>query len=101
MPFNFLPFPFSIEVGETLLRILIGVAGILIFISSFNYERHQKFIGIITGLIFVVVGVYIYLMSLANPPITLPFVFEINNVFLQVILIIYSLYLAYTAFKQD
>ncbi|MFH1376858.1 MAG: hypothetical protein ABIH25_04440 [Candidatus Woesearchaeota archaeon] len=100
-PFGFLPFPFSLDLTESIVRGLIAVIGVLIFIESFNYDSKQKFLGIVIGLIFFLVGVYILLMSIESLPFSLPYTFEINDIFLQVILIIYALYLAYASFKQD
>jgi uncharacterized membrane protein HdeD (DUF308 family) len=99
MPFGFLPYSFVMT--NSLLRALIGIVGILIFIESFNYESHRRFLGILVGFIFVLVGAYIFIMGMENPIIELPFVFDVKDTFLQIILIIYAIYLAFGAFKQD
>ena len=100
-PFGFLPTFFSIDLTESLIRALIAVIGVLIFIESFNYDKTQKFMGFVIGFLFFLVGSYILLMSIESLPFTLPYIFDINGIFLQIILIIYALYLAYAAFKQD
>ena len=97
MPF-FDVFPYNFEIGEGLLRVLIVVVGILILMESFRRERGFKnFLWIILGIIIAAFGIYIFLMGL---DINLPFVFGINEIVLQIILALYSLYLIGGAFGQ-
>mgnify|MGYP001612003026 CR=1 FL=1 len=97
MPF-FNLFPYNIEVGEDLLRFLIVVVGLLIFIESFRRERgFKRMLSVILGLVIAVFGVYIFLLGI---DISLPFEFNINKIVLQIVLILYSIYLIMGAFEQ-
>jgi hypothetical protein len=97
MPF-FDVFPYNFEIGEGLLRVLIVVVGILILIESFRRERGFKnFSWVIIGILIAAFGIYIFLMGLN---ISLPFVFGINEIVLQIILALYSLYLIWGSFGQ-
>jgi hypothetical protein len=97
MPFFDL-FPYNFEIGEELLRLIIVIVGILILIESFKRERgFRNFMWIIVGIVIAAFGIYIFLMGIN---VTLPFEFDISDVVLQVILILFSLYLVWGSFGQ-
>ncbi len=97
MPF-FDVFPYNFEIGEELLRLIIVIVGILILIESFKRERgFRNFMWIIVGIVIAAFGIYIFLMGIN---VTLPFEFDISDVVLQVILILFSLYLVWGSFGQ-
>ena len=95
MPFGFLPLSF--EMSNIILEVLIVVAGILIFVEAFGGIGYSKFIKVIVGLLFVIFGIYLMLIEFG---INLPFTFGINTFLLQIILIIYSIYLFIGAWMQ-
>ncbi len=97
MPF-FEVFPYNFEMGEDLLRFLIVIVGILILIESFRRERGMKnFKWILLGIVMAAFGIYIFLLGIN---VSLPFNFDINEMVLQGILVLYSLYLIWGAFGQ-
>jgi len=97
MPF-FNVFPYNFEIGENLLRLIIVIVGLLILIESFKKERGFKnFTSIIIGILIAAFGIYIFLMGIN---VTLPFQFDISELVLQGILILFSLYLIWGAFGQ-
>ena len=95
MPFGFLPLSF--ELSNIVLEVLIVVAGILIFVEAFGGIGYGKIIKVIVGLLFVVFGICLMLIEFG---IDLPFTFGINTLLLQIILIIYSIYLFIGAWMQ-
>jgi|TARA_Y100000310_G_scaffold253767_1_gene260706 hypothetical protein len=98
MPF-FEVFPYNFEVGSNLLRLLIFVVGILILFESFRRGTRglKRISWISVGLILAAFGIYIFLMGLG---VNLPFVFNVNQVWLQIILALYSVYLIIGAWGQ-
>ena len=99
MPFGFAPFsPSALALSHIVLEILIIIAGILIFIESFGGMGFSKFVRIIVGLIFVAFGILLMLVDLTV--ITLPGGLGVNTLLLQIVLIIYSVYLFVGAWMQ-
>jgi hypothetical protein len=97
MPF-FNLFPYNFEIGEELLRLIIVIVGILILIESFRRERgFRNFMWIIIGIIIAAFGIYIFLMGIN---INLPFQFNISDLVLQIILILFALYIVWGSFGQ-
>jgi hypothetical protein len=97
MPF-FDVFPYNFEVGETLLRVMIVIVGILILFESFRRGVGiRKFFWVLLGAIIAAFGIYIFLMGVN---VKLPFEFGINKIILQVILALYSIYLLIGAWEQ-
>ena len=97
MPF-FNLFPYNFEIGEELLRLIIVIVGILILIESFRRERgFRNFMWIIIGIIIAAFGIYICLMGIN---INLPFQFNISDLVLQIILILFALYIVWGSFGQ-
>ncbi len=101
LPFDFLPFGF--ELSSTVLSILIAVAGIVILLGAFGGIshpgiRHGRFARIIFALILAVFGVYVLLMNMGAT--WLSYTFSLNELALQIILIVYSIYLFIGAWMQ-
>jgi hypothetical protein len=98
MPF-FEVFPYNFEIGENLMIFLIFVVGILILFESFKRDSGiKRFFWILFGLIIALFGLYVFLMYLG---INLPFVFKVNEIILQIILALYSVYLIIGAWGQS
>ena len=95
MPFKFLPF--SVSMNHIILEILIIVAGILIFIESFGGIGFSKFIKVVVGLIFVAFGILLMLVDLG---VILSGSFDVSTLLLQIVLIVYSVYLFIGAWMQ-
>lgn len=93
--FKFLPF--SITLQGVLLRVLIVVLGFLILIEGFT-AMLGKFGKIILSLFFMAVGLLLLLMYLNVSWI--PFNFNLGDIVLQIILIIYAGYLFFGAWGQ-
>ncbi|MCD4759588.1 hypothetical protein K8R33_01735 [archaeon] len=91
-------FPFNFEIGGALLRILIGVIGVVILIESFTMDPVNKLGKVAIGLIFAVVGIYLFFSYQGASWI--PFSLSLSDVILQILLIIYAAYLFIGAWRQ-
>ncbi len=97
MPF-FDIFPFSFTIGESLLRVFLALLGVLILVESFTMDPMNKFGKVVVGLIFAIVGVYSFLSYQGVS--WLPFEMALNSIVLQILLIIYAIYLFIGAWRQ-
>ncbi len=91
-------FPFNFEIGSSLLRIMIAVLGVAILIESFTMDPIDKVRKVVIGLVFAVVGLYLFFME--QGATWIPFSFGLSDIVFQVILIIYAAYLFFGAFRQ-
>jgi len=91
-------FPFNFDVGSSLLRIMVAVLGVIILIESFTMDPMDKVRKVIIGLVFAIVGLYLFFMG--EGATWIPFSFNLSDIFFQVILIIYAAYLFFGAFRQ-
>ena len=91
-------FPFNFDLGSSLLRIMVAVLGVIILIESFTMDPIDKARKVIVGLVFAVVGLYLFFMEQgAN---WIPINFSTSDVVFQVILVIYAAYLFIGAWRQ-
>jgi len=91
-------FPFNFDVESSLLRIMVAVLGVIILIESFTMDPMDKVRKVIIGLVFAIVGLYLFFMG--EGATWIPFSFNLSDIFFQVILIIYAAYLFFGAFRQ-
>ena len=91
-------FPFNFDIGSSLLRIMVAVLGVLILIESFSMDPIDKARKVIVGLVFAVVGLYLFFMGQGASWI--PISFSTSDVVFQVILVIYAAYLLIGAGRQ-
>ena len=97
MPF-FNILPFSFELTGLLLKYLIVLVGLLIFVESFGIGfGASKFGRIIIGVLFVAVGLWFILMHYN----VLESLIDVSDIILQILLIVYSIYLIIGAFLQE
>ncbi|MBT4334196.1 hypothetical protein HOD61_00025 [archaeon] len=90
--------PFSFNMTELILKILISVVGLLIFFAAFNTGfDFSKWMRVILGSLMFGFGVWLILMHFAVTNV----LFEINMVVLQAIFFIYSIYLLVGAWLQE
>ena len=93
---NFVPFTLS----DLLIKILIGVAGILILIDYFGAGMGgQKFMFVLLGLVFCAYGVLLLLEHYGIQ--FLPFSITLPELFLQIILIVYAIWMLIGSFMQQ
>ncbi len=97
MPFFDL-FPFNFSIGESILRILIAIIGLLILFESFTMDPVNKTGKVIVGLFFAVFGAWMYFSYLGMG--WLPFEINLSDTVLQILLIIYAAYLFIGAWRQ-
>lgn len=93
---NFVPFTLS----DLLIKILIAVAGVLILIDLGGAGMGgQKFMFILLGIVFCAYGVLLMLEHFSIQ--FLPFSITLPQLFLQIILIVYAVWLLIGSFMQQ
>jgi hypothetical protein len=91
-------FPFNFDVGSSLLRIMVAVLGVIILIESFTMDPIDKARKVVIGLVFAVIGLYLFFMG--QGAVWIPWSFNLSDIFFQVILVIYAAYLFIGAWRQ-
>ncbi|MBT6995463.1 hypothetical protein HN865_05185 [Candidatus Woesearchaeota archaeon] len=91
-------FPFNFDVSGSLLRIFVAVLGVMIMIESFTMDPIDKGRKVIIGLVFAIIGLYFFFMH--QGATWIPFVFSLNDMVFQILLIVYATYLFFGAWRQ-
>ena len=91
-------FPFNFDIGSSLLRIMVAVLGVMILIESFTMDPIDKARKIVVGLVFAIIGLYLFFME--QGATWIPLSFSLSDIVFQIILVVYAAYLFIGAWRQ-